>query len=223
MTAADWMMAASVPAEVAGAEMGGEDVPGRFPEEERIVANAVSKRRAEFFAGRACARRALSVFGVPEVSIGQLNGRGPRWPDGFVGSITHCDGYRAAAVARAEEILTIGIDAEPDERLPESVLDLVASPAEQRALTHLRATNAEAHWDRLLFSAKESVFKAWSPMTGEWLGFEDVAIDIDHEAGSFQARLLRKPWKLGGQDISEFAGRWMRGRGLLFTAVVIRR
>lgn len=223
MAQADWMLAASLPSEVAGADMGGEDVAGRFAEEEQIVAKAVRKRQVEFFAGRACARRALAAFGVPEVPIGQVNGRGPRWPAGFVGSITHCDGYRAAAVARAEDIFTIGIDAEPDAPLPKEVLELVASPSEQQAMAHLRTTDAEVHWDRLLFSAKESVFKAWSPITGEWLGFEDVEVHIDREAGAFQARLLRKPWTLGEQVLSEFAGRWMSGRGLLLTAVVIRR
>jgi enterobactin synthetase component D / holo-[acyl-carrier protein] synthase len=42
----------------------------------------------------------------------------PGWPPGVTGSITHCPGYRACAVARTEDLAAIGIDAEPDEELP---------------------------------------------------------------------------------------------------------
>ena len=56
--------------------------------------------------------------------------REPLWPAGVVGSITHCDGYRAAAVARATDLATVGIDAEPHEPLPDGVLAAIALPAE---------------------------------------------------------------------------------------------
>ncbi len=39
-------------------------------------------------------------------------------------------------------------------------------------------------WDRLLFSAKESVYKAWFPLTGRWLGFEEAAITINPADGT---------------------------------------
>lgn len=217
------MIGKLLPAEVAYAEIGSEEVGALFVEEKLIVAKAVPKRRAEFFAGRECARQALRGFGVPAKPIGQIDGRGPRWPDGFVGSITHCDGYRAAAVARAGDFVAIGIDAEPNEPLPESVLDLISSSNERASLMRLNESNPETHWDRLLFSVKESVYKAWSPMTGEWLGFEEVEIDIDQGTSSFRARFLRQPSTFGGISTSDLAGRWRSTNGLLLTAVVIRR
>ena len=106
------------------------------------------------------------------------------------GSITHCAGYRAAAVASTREVLTIGLDAEPNETLPDGVLDHVSLPGERARLRDLAATAPGTCWDRLLFSAKESVYKAWFPLTRQWLGFEDADITIDPAAGTFEARLL---------------------------------
>lgn len=110
-------------------ETHGEEVVDPFEEEARLVASAAPSRCAELLSGRACAHRAMRVLGAPEVPIGR-DDRRPVWPDGFVGSITHCAGYRAAAVARDEDVFTIGIDAEPDEALPADVLGLIASSTE---------------------------------------------------------------------------------------------
>ncbi|HEY3692789.1 MAG TPA: hypothetical protein VGL46_21300 [Pseudonocardiaceae bacterium] len=53
--------------------------------------------------------------------------RKPVWPPGVVGSLTHCTGYRAAAVAHRRGVLTVGIDAEPHEPLPQ--MSLVPLPS----------------------------------------------------------------------------------------------
>ena len=96
------------------------DLPGAtlFPEEEAAIARAVPKRRREFATGRGCARAALNRLGEPPVPILRGPQGAPLWPAGVVGSITHCDGYRAAAVARTSDIATVGLDAEPDKPLP---------------------------------------------------------------------------------------------------------
>src|SRR5690349_19867240 len=97
-----------------------------FAEEAERVAKAVTKRRREFATVRHCARQALAELGIQPVAL--LNGeRGaPKWPAGVVGSMTHCAGYRAAAVALDTVIHTIGIDAEPHGPLPEGVEGMIA-------------------------------------------------------------------------------------------------
>ena len=192
-----------------------------FPEEQALVANAVEKRRREFTTARGCARSALAALGVPPAPI--LTGeRGrPRWPPGFVGSITHCAGYRAAAVARASDVLTTGVDAEPDEGLPAGVLDLVALPGERERLRGLAAAAPGTCWDRLLFCAKESVYKAWFPLTGRWLGFHDADITIDAAGGTFDVRLLAAAADDRGFPLAGFAGRWLAEGGLILTAVTV--
>jgi 4'-phosphopantetheinyl transferase EntD len=196
-----------------------------FPEEAAAVANAVDKRRREFATGRNCARVALGRLGVPPVPIVRGERGAPVWPAGIVGSITHCDGYRGVAVARDRDVLTVGIDAEPNEPLPNGVLDSVSLAAERTRLALLDAAVPGVCWDRLLFSAKESVYKAWFPITGRWLGFEEADVTIHPDDGGFEARLLaapaHTPVPAAGPPLTGFTGRWLVSRGLIATAIVV--
>lgn len=186
-----------------------------FPVEEEVIARAVEKRRREFTTGRACARRALAQLGLPAQPIPSGARGAPRWPAGTVGSITHCDGYRACAVARASDFASVGIDAEPNEPLPDGILEDIALPGE-RGLMH---ESAEVRWDRLLFCIKEAVYKVWFPLTGKWLGFEDATVEIDVPGKSFAARLLVPGPVLEGRELRGFSGRWTVRDGLLLAAI----
>ncbi|CAO5237865.1 4'-phosphopantetheinyl transferase family protein [Frankia sp. AgKG'84/4] len=174
------MLASLLPAAVVAVEAF-EDDPGAvlFPEESALLAKAVDKRRREFTTARVCAHRALRTLGLPPAPILPGPRGAPSWPDGVVGSITHCAGYRAAAVARASELCTIGIDAEPNEANPQGVTQEITVAAERGWLAAHLAARPAVRWDRLLFSAKESVYKAWFPLAQRWLGFEDAELVID--------------------------------------------
>jgi 4'-phosphopantetheinyl transferase EntD len=211
-----------LPATVACAEAFA-DPPGPvlFPAEEALVAGAAAKRRREFATGRHCARMALAELGVAPAPVLRGETGAPRWPAGIVGSITHCAGYRAAAVARARDVLTTGVDAEPDEDLPAGVLELIALPGERERLRGLAAAAPGTCWDRLLFSAKESVYKAWFPLTGRWLGFHDADITIDAAGATFDVRLLAAAADVRGLPLAGFAGRWRAEGGLILTAVTV--
>ena len=190
-----------------------------FPAEHEWIAAAVPSRRREFTAGRRCARIALEALGQPSVPLLPDAAGAVRWPPGYVGSITHCAGFRAAALARTEAFASVGIDAETDAALPAGVLDLVALPDERAALRRLPQTGVS--WPRLLFSCKESVYKAWYPLSGAWLDFEQVRVAIDVERASFRAELLVPGPQAGGTVPSAFDGRWAAVAGLLLTAVVL--
>ena len=209
-----------LPAAVASAETF-TDLPhvALLPQEAAIVERASDKRRREFTVGRECARITLGKLGGAPAPI-LIGERGaPRWPEGIVGSITHCDGYRAAAVAYADDVAAIGLDAEPDDPLPRGVLDVISLPAERARLAALAGEWPAVCWDRLLFSAKESVYKAWFPLTGRWLGFEDADVTIT-PAGTFTARLLAEPQP---PCTASFAGRWLASGGLILTAIAVPR
>jgi 4'-phosphopantetheinyl transferase EntD len=200
-----------------------EDVPDAmlFPAEEALLGRAVDKRRREFSTARVCARAALAGLGLPPVAI--LTGaRGaPRWPDGVVGSITHCAGYRASAVARSRDLAALGVDAEPNEALPRGVLDLIALAEERARLPgHGGAAAGEVCWDRLLFSAKEAVYKAWFPLTQQWLGYHGAAITLS-PGGTFAARLLVPGAAPDGRRLTGFAGHWLVRDGLILTAIAV--
>jgi 4'-phosphopantetheinyl transferase EntD len=200
-----------------------EDVSGqpRFPEEESLVANAVETRRREFITARHCAREALGKLGYAPVPIGAGPKREPLWPAGVVGSITHTTGFRAAAVAPQSVLASIGIDTEQNDRLPDGVEEAITVRGEREMLADLSRAAPATHWDRLLFSAKESVYKAWYPLTTRGLGFEDARLVID-PSGTFAAKLLVDGARTdGGLPLYELRGRFVIARGLIATAVTV--
>jgi 4'-phosphopantetheinyl transferase EntD len=199
------------------------DVPGvvLFPAEDAALRQSVDKRRREFATARSCARKALAGLGIgPLAVVPGLRGA-PDWPAGIVGSITHCDGYRAAAVAHRTDIVTIGVDAEPVGPLIDGVLEAVTLDEERARLRVLAARRPDVHWDRLIFSAKEAVYKAWFPLTLRWLGFEDVAITVDDGDGTFRAELRVPGPVVGGRALSGLDGRWLVRDGLTITAIAL--
>ena len=211
-----------LPAEVISAEASGEhrDVE-LFAEEEALLTRAVGKLRREFGTVRMCARYALGQLGLPPSPLLPGERGAPRWPDGIVGSMTHCTGYCAAAVARDSEVHTIGIDAEPHDVLPDGVERAITADGEQSHLAELRAGDDTVAWDRLLFCAKESVYKAWFPLTGLWLGFQDAAITLDPDRQTFAARLLIPPPDAVPNASPLFTGRWLVRDGLAITTIAI--
>jgi 4'-phosphopantetheinyl transferase EntD len=194
-----------------------------FPEERAALGQAVEKRRREFLTARACARQALARLGLPPSPIAAGERGQPLWPAGVLGSITHCAGYRGCALARTAQFRGLGIDAELNQPLPEGVLKEIAREEERPQLVELARAEPAVHWDRLLFSAKEAVYKVWFPIAQCWLGFEDAMLTLDPAGRTFQVRLL-KPWPaVDGQLAPELSGRWLAREGLLLSAIALAR
>ena len=188
------------------------------PEERALVARAVEKRGREFAAGRNCARRALARLGWPDFSVRSGANREPLWPPGVLGSITHCQGYCAAAVARLDKldgIRGLGIDAELNTPLPDGVIDFVCTPRERRSLVEARKVSVPA----LVFSAKESVYKAWFPIFGCWLNYKDAEIDLDPATGRFGVCLLQSAPPECLRTPLTFTGRFATTATHVFTLV----
>jgi 4'-phosphopantetheinyl transferase EntD len=211
-----------LPPEVASAEaFDDRAVVTLFPEEETVLARAVDKRRREFTTARGCARRALATLGLPPVPIVPGERGAPAWPCGVVGSITHCDGYRASAVALEDQVRTVGLDAEPNGPLPDGVLETVTTPAERAWLDAMTGDGSGVCWDRLLFSAKESIYKAWFPLTRRWLDFTEAVVTPDPHAGTFTARLGVPGPVVDGRALAGFTGRWIVRGGIVATAITV--
>jgi 4'-phosphopantetheinyl transferase EntD len=191
-----------------------------LPEEEPVVAKAVDKRKREFTTVRHCARQALARLGYPPVPILPGDKGAPQWPDGVVGSMTHCAGYRAAVLARATELHSVGIDAEPHVTLPDGILGAVGLEEEQRQILRLLTEHPGTHWDKLLFAAKESTYKAWFPLTRKWLGFHEAHITFAVD-GTFTSRLLVPGPTVDGAELTTFEGRWAVADGIAVTAISV--
>jgi 4'-phosphopantetheinyl transferase EntD len=188
-----------------------------FAEEALVVARAVEPRRREFAAGRACARLALAELGFAPAAIAIGPDRAPVWPADAVGSITHCEGFCCAVAARKGAVAGLGIDAEAAEPLEPASLRLVLR-AEERAAHAPLPGIAGLDWPKLAFSAKEAFYKAWRPLTGLDLTFQDVAIDFCVD-GSFQVRLAPSPTLHTAATPWAFTGRWRLFAGRVCTGV----
>jgi 4'-phosphopantetheinyl transferase EntD len=192
-----------------------------FPAERSALGQAVEKRRREFITARACAREALERLGLPPSPIAAGARGQPLWPAGVVGSITHCAGFRACALARAGDLAGVGIDAEPHLPLPAGVLGEIARAEELPLLAELVRSHPAVHWDRLLFCAKETIYKVWFPIADCWLGFEDAVLTFDPAGHAFDARLL-VPWpEVGARFPRVLRGRWLVREGFVLTAIAL--
>ncbi|MEU9118469.1 4'-phosphopantetheinyl transferase superfamily protein [Streptomyces sp. NPDC048506] len=210
-----------LPPAVAAAESFGDPPDARlFPEERAALGEAGAARRREYTTVRHCARRAIGALGLPPVPILPGVRGAPRWPDGVVGSMTHCAGYRAAVVARDSAVRTLGIDAEPHEPLPDGVLGFVGLPEERARVARLSRLEPRVCWDRLLFCTKEAVYKAWFPVTGSWLGFDGARVSLRSD-GTFHARVLVAPPAEHPTAPRDFTGRWLAREGLVVACVVV--
>jgi 4'-phosphopantetheinyl transferase EntD len=210
-----------LPKEIACAELRESEAGDEgLPEELAQLGQAIEARRREFARGRTCARRALSQLGAPAPPILRGPDREPLWPSGILGSITHCQGYCAAAVARQSDIWAVGIDAEVDDALSADVVERVCTANE---IAWLTTAPPLIHWDRVFFSAKESVFKAWFPLAKRWLGFEDAELTIHPAQGTFQAQLLVEGPLIDGEPLNGLYGRFLIHDGLILTSTVVPR
>jgi 4'-phosphopantetheinyl transferase EntD len=210
-----------VPDVVASAEAFGDPPDATlFPVEEALIATAVDKRRREVTTARHLARSALATLGFAPAPIPRGERGAPVWPAGVVGSMTHTAGYRCAVVAHDRDVHSIGVDAEEHAPVPDGVLDAVSDADERRELARLAAVAPDVHWDRLLFSAKESVYKTWFPLTRRWLDFAEAAVTPRLD-GTFTARLLVPGPVVAGRPVGGFEGRWLARDGLLLTAIAL--
>lgn len=191
-----------------------------FPGESDLIGPAWARHRYQSLMARECARRGLIRLGYPPSAIPRLPRGVPSWPEGITGSLAHCTGYRAAIVGRTSDGRSAGIDAEPHCPLPQGVLELISSSAEQRLLGRLDKVVPEIHWDTLLFCVKEAVFKAWFPLTKIWLPMTQSTAWLGAD-GSFRVVIQLRQDQPRDSTLLAWNGRWTV-RDNLVIAVTVR-
>jgi len=196
------------------AEVSPHYVSSLTPSERQMCSSWQEMRRQEFATGRACARSALSLLGAPAENIDRDSRGAPLAPARFRLSISHTRSMAiAVAIRDMHDRRTIGIDIEEEQRICSKLSALVATPQElELARFHRPGGNAAA----LIFSAKESAFKAAYPRIDRILGFDQVAVDV-LSGTSFVARLLiDQP-----QSHREIAGRFAGEAGVVVTTALM--
>lgn len=149
-------------------------------EEITLTASWAPPRRNEFAAGRRCARQALAALGAIAGGDALLpDGEGlPAWPQGFLGSISHSRGVAMAVVAPVAAYSLLGLDLEKTNRLSVAAVRRVVHPLEEGFAggDQLRAS--------VLFSLKESFYKAQFPRWRTAGNFHDLALEVGWAAGT---------------------------------------
>ena len=190
---------------------------GLLKAEESIVEGAAQTRVEQFTAGRVCSRVALSRLGVAATTpIPRGEDRAPIWPPGFTGSISHTDNWCAAAVARDADIRSLGIDLESSTPLKEALWRRVCTPKEREWL-HEQSTPGLT--GKILFSAKEAVYKCQYPISAQFLGFHAVEVELGD--GSFQAVFQQEAGEFKPGD--RIPGTYLVEEGLVATACELPR
>jgi 4'-phosphopantetheinyl transferase EntD len=166
----------------------GKDV--LFEPEWQHVREAHPARQRDFATGRLLARSLLAQMGVAPTPIAVGPNGEPCWPSEFAGSVSHSNGYCAVAVARQADATSLGLDIEPALPLEPTLLTTVCVERELRWLRSMPPS--ERHLlARLVFSAKECVYKCQYPVTRMHLEFEDLEVQLDHPGSGFTARFRR--------------------------------
>jgi len=190
---------------------------GLLKSEEALVDGAARTRVEQFTAGRVCSRIALGRLGVAGTTpIPRGEDRAPIWPEGFVGSISHTDTWCAAAVARAADFRSLGIDLESSTPLKEALWKRVCTPKERAWLHELPAPGLTG---KIVFSAKEAVYKCQYPLSKQFLGFHAVEVELGED--SFQALFQQEAGDFKPGDV--ISGRYLVEEGLVATACELPR
>ncbi len=197
-----------------------------FPEEALLVARAVERRRVQFASGRVLARALLEALGEAAAPLLRGEDRVPLWPAQVMGSLSHTDQVVLAAVARpTADVLALGVDVEADVPLEQELWSSILTDSERQALD-AQPAEVRGRMAKLVFSAKESVYKAQFALSRCMLDFQEVELVLLPEARMFEARLPEKVVEAVGR--ATLAGRWWRGESggaagpQMVTAVVVR-
>jgi 4'-phosphopantetheinyl transferase EntD len=143
-----------------------------MPQEAPAFAASVEKVRRASGAARTLARQLLAQLGHSDWPLVKGAAGAPIWPAGIVGSLAHDRRVAIAAVARRREFVGVGVDVEPSEQLPADLLEMVATPRERTKIVD------DPYRGRLLFAAKEAVYKAVYPLDGTFLEHHDVEVSL---------------------------------------------
>ena len=137
---------------------------------------AAPKRLGEFLAGRLAAREALRRFGLGDHVVAIGSAREPRWPAGFEGSISHSllqgRGMALCAVRPGQAGMGLDLEAWLEDGQTSELWPGIVNDEEWGRLQ--RCPLGPAQGLTLVFSAKESLFKALYSRVGRYFDFLDA-------------------------------------------------
>jgi enterobactin synthetase component D len=179
-----------------------------------------TSRRDDFLIGRICASKAYQLcFSEELLSLPVGESKAPVWPHGAVGSISHSRNMAGAAVAKKEDLLGVGIDFESRKRIKEETARIILTERDIKSVSGL----SEHDHLTLIFSAKESLYKALYPVVRVFFGFNTAAVtSIDIDSGSFTIELIGEiSAEYGPTNRASFGGRFTFDEKNILTVIEI--
>ncbi len=188
-------------------------MPRLLGDEVLAIDHVTSARAREFGAGRAAARMAMEQLGHPPRPVLQGDDRAPIWPAGLTGGITHTSRDALAIVTDDPSIRALGLDMEPATPMEPDLWRLICTQNDLLWLAGLGPTQ-RGHFAKLIFSAKESFYKAQYQISRTLIDFLDVDLKPDLGTHQFTATLRR--------DVPGLpAGTMARGRFVILGNVIV--
>lgn len=140
--------------------------------------NAVPKRLNEFYAGRILAQAILQQHFDYSASITSMSERLPIWPKGFKGSISHSNNKLVVAISSQVNYLGIDIENIVDENFAKDSAALILTSAEQYLWKtgQIQGLNFREYLT-LIFSLKESLYKAVYPVAQSYIDFLEALVE----------------------------------------------
>ncbi|MDD7971545.1 4'-phosphopantetheinyl transferase family protein [Roseinatronobacter alkalisoli] len=188
-------------------------MPRLLGDEVLAIEQVSAPRAREFASGRAAARNAMEQLGHMPRPVLQGDDRAPIWPAGLVGSITHTGHDALAVVTDDPAIRALGIDMELATPLEPNLWPVICTQNDLLWLAALGPTQ-RGNFAKLLFSAKEAVYKAQYQISRCLIDFHALDLTPDLATMRFTA-ILR-------QDVPGFAqGTRIDGRFLILASSII--
>lgn len=179
-----------------------------LPAEQAYLRNCAPRRRQEFIGCRYFARILLESLGSESTAIARGERGEPIWPTDFVGSISHTGSACFIAVGPAARFESVGVDIDTNVDLDPGIVEQICTRKEIQGLESAIGLTVPVSLSKLLFCAKESIFKCMYPVTGEYWEFNWVEVSIDPVDCSFVASLAPGQSPKRGARLDHLIGRF---------------
>lgn len=146
------------------------------------------QRKQEFLLGRLAANFAIQkTLKTNKIFIiNQDASRAPIWPSDLIGSISHSDSLIIAVACKKDAYLSVGIDIEKKGRTRPEVGRFILTDLDIKSVDGI----SESDLLTLIFSAKESLYKALYPLVNKYFGFKAAALTKIMDNNFFEIQLI---------------------------------
>lgn len=181
-----------------------------------------SERKLEYRLSRYCISLIYKKF--TNCKLDKLESKSDRsiaWPLGYVGSVSHSKEYVLVAMASDTNLLSVGVDIEKLGRLKDKMERIILTDLDLKNHPDL----SKDQLFTLIFSAKESLYKALRPLVDVFFGFEFAYVsDVNTTSGEFQINLIHDlPNGFTKQRVSKLIGSFQFFENSIVTSIELPR